>query len=329
MSTRPTGFADAVGVPDLLEQLGVGHLAGQRQVDVGHRGVAQHPHHGGGHVEVGGCRLEVRAAGPLQPRVAAVDGRAHPGERSVRGDELGGRLVADALDARQPVAGVAAQHRHVEVGLTGGHGIPLVQVGLGRQVGVAHPALARVEHPDAVRVVDELEQVAVAGDDVDRHHAAVPLAERADDVVGLAARRADPRDADGAQRVADDRHLGGEVVGALLDHVGALDQPVGLVGGHQVDPPLRPPVVVPAGHEVRRPVRGDQRGDHVEEAAQRVGRCLVGAAALVGHAEEGAEVQRGGVQEHEAFRHAPTVAAGGDHAEVSSPAGRRTASALP
>ena len=98
---------------------------------------------------------------------------------------------------------------------------------------------------------------------------------------------------------------GREVVGALLDDVGPLGQPVRLVGGHQVDPPLRPPVVVPAGDEVGGAVGGDEGGDHVEEAAQRVGRGLVGGAALVGYAEEGAEVQRGGVQEHEAVRHAP------------------------
>ena len=81
------------------------------------------------------------------------------------------------------------------------------EVAPGCDVGVAHPALAGVEHPDAGGVVDELEQVAVAGDDVDRHHAAVPLGQGADDVVGLEARRAEPGDADGAQGVADDRHL--------------------------------------------------------------------------------------------------------------------------
>ena len=112
---------------------------------------------------------------------------------------------------------------------------------------------------------------------------------------------------------------GREVVGALLDDVGALGEPVRLVGGHQVDPPLRAPVVVPAGDEVGGAVGGDEGGDHVEEAAQRVGRRLVGGAALVGHAEEGAEVQRGGVQEHEAVRHGPRVAARDDRRPRGGP----------
>ena len=45
----------------------------------------------------------------------------------------------------------------------------------------------------------------------------------------------------------------------------------------QVDPPLRPPVVVAAHHQARRPLAGDHRRDGVEEAAQRVDRPPSGA----------------------------------------------------
>ena len=50
-------------------------------------------------------------------------------------------------------------------------------------------AAGDVEHPHVVGVVDELEQVAVAGDDVDRHRR--PGREGADHVVGLVAVGAD------------------------------------------------------------------------------------------------------------------------------------------
>ena len=256
-------------------------------------------HHGGCHVEVGRRGLEVEPARTLDRGVAAVHGRPQRGQRAVLGDQLGSGLVADAPDTGQPVTGVAAQHRHLEVRLAGGHGVPLLQVRLGGDVGLAHSALARVEHPDAVRVVDELEQVPVAGDDVHRHHPAVAVGEGADDVVGLEPRGAQACDADRAQRLSDERYLGGEVVGRLLGDGGALDEPVGLVRGDEVNPPLRPPVVVPAGDEVGRAVCRDEGGDHVDEATQRVGRGLVGALALVRHTEERAEVQRGAVEQDE------------------------------
>ena len=85
--------------------------------------------------------------------------------------------------------------------------------------------------------------------------------ERADDVVGLVLGGADDRDAEGIERLADDRDLHLERVGHDLD-VGPvcddLGDAVGLVARDQVDPPLRAPVVVPARDEVRRLVRRDE-----------------------------------------------------------------------
>ena len=56
---------------------------------------------------------------------------------------------------------------------------------------------------------------------------------------------------------------------------------------------------------------------------------LVRAAALVGHPEEGTEVQGRGVQEHEAVRHALTVAARDDHAHGASRPGAGTVARYP
>ena len=64
-----------------------------------------------------------------------------------------------------------------------------------------------------MRVVDELEQVAVTGHDVDGHDSPVAVGQRADDVVGLEPGRAEAGDPEGAQCLADQRHLRCEVVG--------------------------------------------------------------------------------------------------------------------
>ena len=134
-----------------------------------------------------------------------------------------------------------------------------------------------VDDAHVARVVDELEQVAVAGHDVDGQRRL--RRERADHVVGLVLGGADDRDAEGVERLPDDRHLHLERVGHDLDvgtDGGDLGDPVGLVRGDQVDAPLRAPVVVPAGDQMRRLVGRDEPRDDVEEPAHRVDRRAVG-----------------------------------------------------
>ena len=131
-------------------------------------------------------------------------------EGAVGRDELGRGLLADARHAGQSVARVAPQDRHVGVGGPGGDAVLLRQERLVDEVGGAHAAAGGVDDAHVVRVVDELEEVAVAGDDVDRHPAAERGGQRADDVVGLVAVDADPGDAERRQRVDDDRHLDAE-----------------------------------------------------------------------------------------------------------------------
>jgi hypothetical protein len=156
----------------------------------------------------------------------------------------------------------------------------------------------------APRVVDELEEIAVARDDVD---GADGLGgEGSDDVVGLMVRASHDRDAEGFELLADDRKLRLERIGDLLD-IGSgrhhLGDTVRLVARDEIDAPLRAPVVVPARHDARGGVGGRELRDHVEQSARGVDRGAVGSTHRVGHPVEGAEVQRGSVEQHDPFLH--------------------------
>ena len=85
------------------------------------------------------------------------------------------------------------------------------------------PATPRpaMQHPDGAGVVDQLEQVAVAGDDVHRHGG--PLRQGGDHVVGLVL-EADGGDAEGGQRLEDDRDLLGQPGRLGLARRGAAHQ---------------------------------------------------------------------------------------------------------
>ncbi|KZE95202.1 hypothetical protein AVP42_00490 [Agromyces sp. NDB4Y10] len=251
---------------------------------------------------------ELGAHGGRHPRGGVRDiriTRCHH-EHRIEGAEVaqepGGRLLADARNAREAVGRVAAQHR--EVGVLRRLDAVLRDDPLaGHQLEPAHAARG-VDHADPPLVVDELEQVPVARDDVDRHRRL--RRHRADDVVGLVLGDAHHRDAEQAQHLADHRHLRLERVGHLLD-VGAarhdLLDAVRLVARDEVDPPLRPPVVVPAGDEMGRLEVAHELRDHVEQPAHRVHGRAVGAPDRVGHAVERTEVQRGGVEQHQTIGH--------------------------
>jgi hypothetical protein len=160
---------------------------------------------------------------------------------------------------------------------------------------VAPDAAGGVEHPDATAVVDELEEVAVAGDDIDR--TLRRMGDGADDVVGLVAVGADRRHAESRQHVLDDRHLRDERVGHLLLVAGG--DAVRLVRRDRLDPEGRPPVVVHRGDQMGRGAVGDQSGDEVEQSADGVDRRTVRRGDAVGDPEEGPEVERGRVQQQQ------------------------------
>ena len=101
-----------------------------------------------------------------KPAVALVERVLEAVQVAEGPDQGGGGLLADAGDAGQAVARVAAQHG--EVGVPVARDVVLFRdLRLGDRVELAE-ALDRVEHAHLPRVVDELEQVAVAGDHVDR-----------------------------------------------------------------------------------------------------------------------------------------------------------------
>ena len=235
----------------------------------------------------------------------------------MRGEEGRGGLLADAGDAGQSVGGVAAQHRIVGV-LRGQHTILLDDGGFVEHLEVAHAA-AGVDDADAVGVVDQLEEVAVTGDDVDGHRRL--RGEARDDVVGLVRRNSGDGDAEGIECGADDGDLRLEGVRHLFHIGGGLDEfgdAVRLVAGDEVDAPLRAPVVVPAGDEVGRLVRHHELRDHVEQSARGVDGTAVGRLHGVGHAVERAEVEAGGVEQHEAVGHAIILTRGRCAWRVSS-----------
>ena len=190
--------------------LGLGHRVAERLEEAGPEGpelelLEQDPGRlpvEGGRAEVGGAEPDVDVAAQdrhlavqhdpvaqLVEVLALLGGQLvemveDPLDRPVGGDELGGGLLPDPGDAGQVVAGVAPQRRVVGV-LLGGHAAgALHDAGLVVERVVGDAPLV-VEDPD-VGVVDELERVAVAGDDDDVDAGLVGLGGQGrDDVVGF------------------------------------------------------------------------------------------------------------------------------------------------
>ena len=170
--------------------------------------------------------------------------------------------------------------------------------------------LDRVQDADRAGIADQLQEVPVARHDVDGHLTPQERRQGADDVIGLVAVDADPGDAEGHERVDDDRHLHRQCVrhGLAIELlVAGPGDAVGLVGRDRLDAEGGSPVVVPAGDEVARTAPLGERGDHVEEAPDGVGRHAARPDDL-GHPEEGAEVERRGVEEQGPLvRHPPRL----------------------
>ena len=178
------GGAEAELGADLGEQLRVRRNGRQRAVDVvGQRDVGGRPDDRRGDVEVAPRGFELLPRARRESAVALVEGVLQVVQVTEGPDQGGGGLLADAGDAGQAVARVAAQDGEVGVPVAG-NVILLGDFRLGDRVELAE-ALDRVEDADLALVVDELEEVAVAGDDVDRLGRL--RGERGDDVVGLVA----------------------------------------------------------------------------------------------------------------------------------------------
>src|SRR5690606_41118036 len=129
---------------------------------------------------------------------------------AVHARPLGGGRLADAGDAGEVVAGVAAQGG--EVGVLARAQAVLLLHRLGGEAGHVADAAPGHEHGDVV--VDELQRVAVAGDD-EHVHALCRGAggQGGDEVVGLEARLGQPGDVQDVEQLVDELHLAAEVLG--------------------------------------------------------------------------------------------------------------------
>jgi hypothetical protein len=225
--------------------------------------------------------------------VAEVESLLDPVDAAERPDERGGGLLADAGHAGQAVARIAAQDGEVRVGLTG-NVVFLRDFFLGHWLQLGQAA-QRVQHADLTVVVDELEQVPVAGHHVDRR--ADGGGQGGDDVVRLVALVLGQGDSGGGQHLGDQRDLHGQAGRGLLGPV--RFGPVRLVRRQDGDPERRPPVSVQAGHQPFRRPSPDQPGDRVEQAPDRVDRRSVRCRHRFRHPVERPVVQRRGVQQHQ------------------------------
>ena len=245
-------------------------------------GVGGHPHHGSRGLDVVDGRQQLRPIRLGHLRFRVVGGGQNALQRAVLREQRGRRLLADARHAGQPVGRIAPQQRQFGICRSGPVDRDAVLLGdLGGPVlRRLRQAATEVEHPDRHRVVaNQLKQIAVAADDDDGVFA-LPGCQRAQHVVGLAGRRTGGGDAECVQDLHDHVDLRGEIVGHLFD-VGLarrflLGDAVRLVRRDQVNPPLRPPVVITAHHQAGGPLAGDNRGDGVEEATHGVDRTPVG-----------------------------------------------------
>jgi hypothetical protein len=275
-------------------------------VHVADRGVGGDAHDHRRDVEVTARILQPSALRGGQPRIDRVARREHARQVAVPVDERRSGLLPDPGHAGQAVARVAAQHRHVRVRPPGRDRIPLDEPRLVDDLEVPDP-LDRVQDAHPRRVVDQLEQVPVPRHDLDRRALAdrarhLARDERADHVVRLVPRRADPRDPERREHVHDH----GDLCRERRRHVLLARRPghlacdtVRLVRRDRGDPERRAPVVVPAGHQTRRPVVDDEPGDHVEQPPHGVDRRAVGSPHRVRHPVERTEVQRSGVEQEQ------------------------------
>ena len=243
-------LVDLLPVPGHRQQVtghGADGLGGQVGEQRGELAVAQHA------AEV----LAQRVAGLALDLVHPVDQGL---QRAELRDPLGRGLLPHPGDAGQVVARVAADRGEVGV-LRRGEPV-LLAYGLRREAG--HLGDAAPGHQRRHPVRDQLEHVAVAGDDEDVHVLRGGLGgQRGDEVVGLVARRRQPPDAERVEHLEDQAELAAEVLGRLAA--------VGLVLDVLLVPERRLAPV--EGHrDMRRLLVAQHVDQHRGETVDRVGR---------------------------------------------------------
>ena len=212
-----------------------------------------------GELTIGLHRRQVCAQCVADLALHLVDMIDEGGQRAVLPNPLRGRLLPHARDAGKVVAGVTTQRRIVRI-LRRGQAVLLLHLGRGepRQI---RDALARVEHRH--RVVDQLQRIAVAGDDQHRVALGVGLGgERGDDVVGLVPLDRHHRDTQGVEHFLGEVDLTVELVrrlGSLRLVLGVHLRAEGLARD------------VEGGRDVRRFLIAEQVDEHRREAVDSVG----------------------------------------------------------
>ncbi len=251
----PQEVAELEAPEDLLH----GRAVGRREHEL--RGVAVDvevaPH---GREQLRGPRLvAVLLEGLRAGRSQLVDVVEHVLQRPEAGDELAGRLVADAGNARDVVGGVALEADEVRH-LLGRDAVAGLDA-LGRvDVHVCHAA-RRHHQADVVRA--ELERVAVGGHDARADAGLVGARrDRGDDVVGLPALELEVAIAEGL----DDRPEVRELLAQQVRHRPAL----ALVLLRHLEPMGGPGI--PRDCDALRLVVDQQLEQHVDEPEQRVRR---------------------------------------------------------
>ena len=226
-----------------------------------------------------------RVADLAAHRVDVVDERL---QRSVFGDPLRRRLLANSRDAGQVVARVAAQRGKVRILL--GRQAVLLDHSRRSEPGQFANAFTRVEHGDVV--ADQLQRIAVAGND--QHLVALFFGlcrQRGDQVVGFEARLSEYRNTQCRKDFLGDVDLPAELVGG--------GRAVGLVFRVSLGAERLPRHVERGSHVGRRFV-AQQVDQHRGEPVHRVGgQPALSFEILRGQRVERAIRQRIAVQQHQ------------------------------
>ena len=285
--------AEAVAELEAVEEVGDALSVGRPQFQltgtVGQGKILDHLGEVAVHLH-GGDSLAQVVADLASDLVDAVD---ELGQAAVLQDPLLRRLLAHARDTGQIVRRVAAQRGEIRV-LRRRQSVLLLHR-FRREAMERRHAAHGVE--DGRRVVDELQGVAVTGDDERLEALRQRLGgQRGDDVVGLVVLLLQRDDAHFLEHLLQQRHLAAELLGGLLALglvVGELVRAEGLAADVERDGDV-------GGLLFRQEVR-----QHGQEPVHRVGELPAGGGEVVGgQREEGPEGHGVAVDEHEGSFHA-------------------------
>src|SRR5690625_3897502 len=195
-----------------LEPLRIG--SGNRKVRGGvpNRDIGDDINYGRRHIQIVGGVTQALELGGGEAGIGCAYCGPQTSQAAEFLEEADGGFFTNSRDPGEAVGGVAAQDCHFAVLGTGSDAVALGQPRLVDDVDIRNPA-PQIQDAHTVRVINKLEEVAVAG-----YHVYGGFGfdcaggQSADDVVGFVAVHPDARDADRGQDLFDDLDLGGEGV---------------------------------------------------------------------------------------------------------------------